>query len=331
VGRKNLRKIPDTIRQQIDVLGADLLVAAVVVKVAHSSIAAGDMAHIQIRFEDGKVACDREVMPLPSRGRYSKVNVDGKVVKLKNLPKVEKTWYVETPNWGDWSKGSHDVPVTRMVYQRRYIPPRELALLVELLGEEAGAGEATYLFKVSVEEVLDRAAADFEDRLLFDLNLLQENVGNHGVYASTATMADYLRTMYVDWEILPPGEHDANIAKILAGFKGPAQARDKVIERYTFMMSLKPQLTVVGTNSFRRYFGALFADDLVAFENTQYGNAIYVMGGNWQSLSKLSRLELLSHAHAQQQYLARIIHTEGWQDKLRAVLRRELNERGIPR
>ena len=39
---------------------------------------------------------------------------------------------------------------------------------------------------------------DFEDNLLFVLNLLQENVGNHGVYPAEAEISDYLKSLYVN-------------------------------------------------------------------------------------------------------------------------------------
>ena len=324
MGRKNLRKIPDAVRERIASLKTEMLMAAVAVKMERSSIADGEKAHLGIRLENGKVTYDPAILPSRLSGRYSRTNLDGKEIKLKDRPKVPKSWFVESPNWGDWGRGSHDVEFTMMVYQRRYIAPQELALLVELIAEEAGSGEGTYVFKVSVEEVLDRTASDFEDRLLFNLNLLQENVGDHGVFPSEATIDDYLATIYVGWEILPPGKKDANIARILEGIRGTAEVRGKLIERYTFLESLGPKAIVLGTNSFRRYFGAMFADDLVVFENIEYGNAIYVMGEDWGSLSKLSRLELLSHAR--QQYVARIIHAEGWQSKLKAALRRELDK-----
>lgn len=78
------------------------------------------------------------------------------------------------------------------------------------------------------------------------------------------------------------------------------------------------------TNEFRRYFGAQFAHDLVAFENIEYGNAIYVMFDDWEELSKKSRTELLS---SRIHNFKRIPHTITWKRRLRQLIMEELLER----
>jgi hypothetical protein len=183
----------------------------------------------------------------------------------------------------------------------------------------------SYVFRITVEEVLDSSALDFYERLLFDINLLQENIGKHDVFPSDASIDDYLRTLYVDWEILPPGERDSNIARILAPL-GPvsARTRSQIIERYNVLASIRPLHFIRGTNEFRHYFGAQFADDLVVFENIDYGNAIYIMFEDWRTLSQKSRTELLAQ-HPDR--FIRIAHAGDWKDKLREILRRQINER----
>ena len=56
---------------------------------------------------------------------------------------------------------------------------------------------------------------------------------------------------------------------------------------------MKPQALVQGQGGFRRYFGAKFSDDLVAFENMEYGNAVYVMRSDWESASRRTKQELI--------------------------------------
>lgn len=86
-------------------------------------------------------------------------------------------------------------------------------------------------------------------------------------------------------------------------------------QRLQVMSRLKPEAFVTGTEGFLRYFGAMFGDDFVVFENLQYGNAIYVMYENWQSLSQRSRVELLA---GDSNSFDRIIHKEGWVEQLSA-------------
>jgi hypothetical protein len=158
--------------------------------------------------------------------------------------------------------------------------------------------------------------------LFFNINLLQENVGAVDIAPSGATRADYLKTVFVDWEILPVGEREETIAKILSRYKSPSpEIRQKVQERYDLLAKLKPENFVNGTSGLRRYFGAKFSDSLVVFENLDYGNAIYAMFEDWESLSKRSRIELLNGSRAG---FERIVHTAGWQGRLKMLLKKKL-------
>ena len=162
---------------------------------------------------------------------------------------------------------------------------------------------------------------------MFNLNLLQENTGNHGVFSINAGLSEYLKSLYVSWEILPPGEIEQNITRILTGIKSSdPKLRQKVTDRYKFLSSLKPRNFVQGTSRFQRYFGAQFADDLVVFENVEYGNAIYIMFQNWEELSKISRFDLLSTGARE---FIRIRHTKTWKLKLKRVIQDELKKRKV--
>lgn len=60
------------------------------------------------------------------------------------------------------------------------------------------------------------------------------------------------------------------------------------------------------------YFGAQFADDVVVFENINFGNAAYVLYEGWKEMSKLSRTELLRDENS----FDRIVHSKGWEKRL---------------
>jgi hypothetical protein len=293
------------------------LVISAAVRLLESRIRVGLYEHIGIRWGRDYLEYEPQILPAPSVGRWSLTNAQGRIVKLRKLPKVEQTRSIETPNYGDWSRGSHDVTFTQLVYQTELIPPKHLGFTIELIGEEPGPDPA-YTFKVSVDEVLNRGSQGFEDALFYNLNLLQENVGVADVFASSAFLADYLGTLFVSWEILPPGEREKNIAIILRGVHGLSDKQKKAIEqRYRVIEGLHPQDFVVGFSGFRRYFGARFSASLVVLENVQYGNAIYVMGADWEELSQLSRMELLRRAEAD---FTRIPHFGEWQSRLRAEI-----------
>ncbi len=209
------------------------------------------------------------------------------------------------------------------MYQRDLIPPKQIALRIEVIARDPI--KDIYVIRVCSEEVLNPNDPAFEADLFYNLNLLQENTGYVDVYPADATREDYLATLNVAWEILPPGEREQNIAVIIgSGRTLSPEVRAKLIERYTFLEGLKPRNFVAGISGFRRYFGAQFAEDLVVFENVEYGNAAYVMGRNWDELSRLSRTQLLAMA---QRDFDRILHVGDWKEKLRGIIR----ERTLPR
>jgi hypothetical protein len=318
--KRNLRKIPDALRVKLRAIKTGSVVAAVTKKIRSSTVGAGVYSHLHLGVANGEPTFPGAVMPPASAGKYSDRNRNGEEVIRKDLPMETRTYSWVTPNWGDWSRGSHSTHQDRDVYRRDFIPPKELMLRIELLATEKG-DDPIFVFKFSLDEVLDPKARKFKDDLLYNLNLLQENVGVVGVFASNATADDYLKTIYVAWEILPPGERDATIARILSQVKGGGseELKAKVVDRYDTLSKLKPQAFIAGSSGFQRYFGAKFAEDLVVFENLEYGNAIYVMYRDWEKLSQRSRTELLKNPGAG---FERIVHAPGWKTQLKKVVQR---------
>lgn len=321
--KQNLLRIPGNIEDKISHTKHDAWLVACSLRIDLSKIQAGTYAHLGLLYENSKVIVPQQIVPPTSVGRYSKANREGREIIRKDLPKYNKTWSVTTPNYGDWSKGSHQIEWETEAYPRDFVPPKLLTIGIEQLGVDAQ--RLAGIFKFTVNEVLDRQSADFDSQLLFNLNLLQENVGNHDVYQSTASRDDYLRTLYVNWEILPPGEREETFQRILriAATTDPV-VRQQLRERFDVLHSLKPINFVQGTNEFRRYFGAQFAADLVVFENLEYGNAIYVMFEEWEQLSRKTRIELLASREGR---FVRIPHTKTWRARLKAVVREELAKR----
>lgn len=309
-------KIPDSIEKKLKRIQEREIVVASVKRISISDIQAGEYTHLGIRLDDGKLKFEEKILPSPENGASSKINLHGKEIVRRDLPKEDKIFSFETPNWGDWSYGSHTVSYTREVYPRDFFPEKELELKIELLAEEKD--DDKIVMKFTVEAILDQRNLNFRTDLLFALNLLQENVGVVDVYQSAAAKEEYLKSIYVNWEILPVGERDAVIARFLSAVKGKKDAiQEKLASRYDLLASLEPTEFIQGTNGFRRYFGARFGKNLVVFENIDYGNAIYVMFERWEELSKLSRLQLLSR---KPDGFVRIVHKKGWEEELRDVI-----------
>lgn len=313
--KKNIRKVPKAILEKLRRFHDAQVVVAVVKKVPLSLIAAGVYKHLGMTVVPGNPTIPPFAVPPARQGKFSHRNVRGWVVIRNDLPKVTKTYSFESPNWGDWSNGSHEVEWDRLIYRRDFHSPPELAIRMEMLSVEPGA-DPRFIVKFQVADPLNQSHPEFQGLLFFNLNLLQENVGACDVFRADAGVPEFLSTITVEWEILPPGDRAGNLAKILAG-RPPDDSSSAITERYDTLAALQPVNFIHGRSGFRRYFGARFADDLVVFENIDYGNAAYVMFERWETLSQKTRLDLLA---GPADGFIRVVHRSGWQKQLRNII-----------
>jgi hypothetical protein len=322
--KQSHRTVPASIAAELARITSDVVVVAATKKIPVPDIARGLYAHLGLRHDAADFKIAASVVPAPNVGKYSDRNVNGWEVKRTDLPKITKTFSWETPNFGDASTyGTHTHYQDREVYQRQVFEPRFFPIKVELLNSP---GVGTALVKFEVGQLLDRRARAFADEFLFCLNLLQENAGVSGVFSSAATRDDFIGTVHLDWEIFPPGNAAQLIASMTKGGGSlSAEQRGLVAARLKLFARLPVEKLIKGSNSFGSYIGALYADDLVVFENMNYGNALYVLYADWQDVSKRSRLELL---RGTTENFDRIVHTEGWEDRFESHIETELEKRG---
>lgn len=315
--KKNLRKLPDYIIEKANSIAGDELSVGCTLQVSPTEIAAGKYSHLNFHYESGELSLPDEILPPVESGRYSRWNFHGRWLVHRHLPKVPKEFEFEAQS-GD-GPGTHTVSYTRLVFPRSFRAPRELVLKPLLLGKTEGV-DPVWKVAVLVGETVKKSSAEFRDQLLFNLNLIQENVGSGTVFSKSPEQAELTESTVVDWELLPEGaRNDEMLAKLLP--RDPRkrlEAAQRYEARRQLLSTMKPKRWVIGTSGFRRYFGALFQDDLVALENVEYGNALYVLKGPWEDLSKLSRLELWGRSDN----VARVVHVPGWEDRAMAVIGR---------
>jgi hypothetical protein len=129
------------------------------------------------------------------------------------------------------------------VYIREIYPPKQVDLSIGLV-ERRGEG---FLLKFAIDQVLSRRTPNFEQELLYNLNLLQENVGAADVFESATSLADYALSVKVDWQLLPPGTVDEVVAAMLRN-KRPVTPQEEAVmkERVTVMHRLNPEATSRG-------------------------------------------------------------------------------------
>ena len=261
-----------------------------------------------------------EVVPPSNVGTRSKRNTEGWVQVRKDLPKITKYFYHDIQNYGDASLyGWSTVAIPREVYERDEYPPYLFHIEVSVQ-ERTQDGYFGVVF--SVDEVFLRSASNFREDLLFAVNLLQENTGVSGL--APAENPDFVFSSELNWELFPPGDLDAVAAALGTGHR--AIPEGSVRERLQLFEQFQPTEYLRGLGGNDHYIGAKYADDLVAFENLKYGNALYVLYGDWVELSQRPRSELLKLKNSEYN---RIIHTQGWETRFAVLMQTELQGRGI--
>lgn len=321
--KKNLRKIPADVRTKLKTIKGNDIVVGCAVKFKSDNLAGGQLKHLGVILTPEGLQVPANAVPPAIQGKYSAQNVNGVEIVRKDLPKETHYNSVETPNWGDSYNGTHTVDLPYEKYPREFHPPRELE--ISMTCKDLLPNASSYIISFQVKEVLNKTAKDFEQQLFENLNLLQENVGACGVQAADMPMADYMKSLHVSWEILPPGTLDDTLARLFSGKSPTAQEKDVAAERYKFFTDLKPKSLVYGSSGFRRYFGALLEDDLVVFENIQYGNAIYVLFENWEDLSKRSRIDLMAGKFGTS--FERVIHSHGWKGAVKDIVNKRRGQK----
>ena len=322
------RAIPPAIITALAQIETDLIIVAAKKKIPVTTIATGLYAHLGLTHNGSTMNVTHSVVPKATVGKFADRNRNGWEVKRPDLPKVSKTFSWETPNFGDASTyGTHMHYRDRDVFQMEVFEPRMFPIRIELLNNPE---VETALVKFEVGQILDRTAGGFDNDLLFCLNLLQESTGVSWVYAADAKREAFIDTVHLDWEVFPPGHTDRLLEVITSGNGRASVAAERagiVAARIKLFSKLPVQQFIYGSVSFGdaagAYIGALYADDLVVFENMTYGNALYVLYDDWKEVSKRSRLELLHGTTAQ---FDRIIHSEGWEVRFHQLIRARLRK-----
>lgn len=313
--KKFFLKIPKNIQTRLKSIQSNNIVVGVLKTFTQEDIRNGVLSHLNISMGEDSLIFPNEILPYTNQGKSSYRNMYGYEKVRKDLGLETRYRTMEVPSWGS-SYDTHEVELSYKAYPREFISPRFLTIKIECKNTSITLDK--YAIKFEVSEVLDKTSTTFESNLLIALNLLQENLYASNVFASESSYEDYLRTVQLAWEFLPPGNREDDIKRIFGQKKISTVKSTDDESRYDFMLSLKPKQFLIGSSGFQRYFGALLEDDLVVFENIAYGNAIYIMHKDWEQLSSLSRIDLLTGRYGDN--FERVIHAKGWESTVKTII-----------
>lgn len=311
----HFRKIPQHIEDKLNEISSQYIIVATSLAIQETQIKNGEFAHLGIKFINNQLNIQDIITPNALKGRYAKRNIEGYDIIHKNLPKINKHYSWEVPNFGDPYKGYHEISFKRLVYQKTHIAPREWNIRVQLLKTELNANNnSLFTFKIYIDTILYKSDATFKDDLFFAINLLQENTYSCDIFNANITDDEFLITRTVGWEIFPAGSINPIITYVYSQTPNiPAEIKEHIRDRISFLKSLNPTEYIAGKGMNKRYIGAKLQDNLIVFENVEYGNAIYILFDNWEEISQMSRIEILQR---KENDFIRICHRKNWESIL---------------
>lgn len=111
-----------------------------------------------------------------------------------DLPRVVKHFTYERPNFGDYTKGMHDISYSKKVKQKEIQLPKSIPININLIEKE----NDRYTFKFEVDDIIDKNTSEYEDDVMFHINLLQENCGCYDIQAADITDSELIRTFRIN-------------------------------------------------------------------------------------------------------------------------------------
>jgi len=282
------RRLPDFVESIPD--GTPLVVAAAK-WILPSEVAAGRFAPLKIQVEGESLAFpDGLVVPPADWGPHANANVNGKTIVRRDQPKEERT--IE---WEGWAFGEHWTTFHRtdQFYERERRHGAKLGIELRLLDSDQIETDTVHVVAAKLHGNVTKGQPGWREELLFRYSLLQEVFGASTIFLDPIADDDLFSMVFVGWKLLPPGLRTASIARLMTATVG-ALGQQKLLERLEYLRTLAPGVQIlVAEGGFEGYFLAKVRDDLVIAEHLTPGNAIYVFGADWYSLSKKSRTELI--------------------------------------
>lgn len=302
------RSLPEEIKAEIDSLGEVQFVFGAVRNFSDQLLA--DWTQ---RLELEQVGDDEWIgLPPSSTGRWSKWNINGREIVRRDLPKTYHSWTIEAPDFQ--GSGTHPITFSREVFRKQRLYGQQIEAAVTRRDEPRDSLVGTVL--LTLQAPYDE---DTEQAYLYAASLSRAWFGSATAYSLDEAGIPQVPDQIVSWDFLPDGTVEELREAVVRKFGGsaPPPEIEIMIDRLEKVQSLEPEKRLVGTSGLQRYIGYQFGDDFVAFENPRVGNALYLLYGDWESLSQLSRSQLLASREGD---FDRIIHTARWFERLRLAV-----------
>ncbi|QTH70381.1 hypothetical protein [Pseudoalteromonas xiamenensis] len=230
-----------------------------------------------------------------AEGQYGPAN--------KSVPKVP---YVIERHWErtDWHGNMHSgiIYQHRLKWFREYTPAPSIEMSIVFIGEQAFVRSPL----LSTFEPSDLIAA---------INVFLEVFGEVE-FMSANQLPIYMNLHKVNWELLPQGTvlsqlGERDIEKLTTR---KSKKKDSVCKyRLSTIESYAPDFVAIGNGGFQGYIVYGFKQHgIFVLESMVRNNATYILNGDWQKISQLSKRDILDQSLHEE----RIIHNESWSTNL---------------
>lgn len=244
-------------------------------------------------------------------GSISDYNANGSYEVLRDLPK-ERFSITQTREIKDWHGDYHTVfpSIEYQKFQRKFIeaPSVELAIVKDSNGN-----------KIIVSPQI-RVAPQNTNLIKHTANLFLELFGECSIVGDDFLSRVRTKITRVNWNILPQGIMPWDkIRKSLSELldKTSVESKEDALNRFEYINSFSPDFVATGNGGFNDYVVFGFKDkNLYVLENSFAGNATYIFRNNWESISKLTKAEILKENL--QEY--RLIHKYNWKNSVKKIL-----------
>lgn len=244
-------------------------------------------------------------------GPVTEYNANGREEKLIDEP-METFSVLQTRTIYDWHRNSHLVTINRDYkrYRIRFLnaPSQELTILATNDGHKVLSSEA-----IVVND-------ENKPIILHIINVFLEISEECEVVGEDFLSRQQTPIRKLNWHILPQGQMPWTsmrepLTELLT--KTNVENKEDALNRFEFMNNFCPDFVAIGNGAFNDYVVFGFQDrNIYVLENSKPGNATYIFNNDWQTLSQLTKAEIL----AEQLQEDRIIHTRRWKQIMRAKL-----------
>ncbi|OMF25628.1 hypothetical protein BK133_21290 [Paenibacillus sp. FSL H8-0548] len=251
-------------------------------------------------------------------GRYTRINHEGEENNLKHLPKVDAytTLYYTRSQFA----GRDERREVTEFYNRRYKKWQTEHIPAPSLNISVISKDEQFLLVVNQEFIKGNGE---NTEALFATNLILELFRRAEFF--TEDMTTYQVPSHpiriVDWVFLPQGE-DMPWNRRLEMYRPlieKARETKKVVflDRFGTILQYKPDAEARGTRGFQGYVVFSFEKlGIHVFESMHIGNATYVVSGDWESVSHMSKSQIIQNSLHEY----RLIHHDTWKEKIKNLL-----------